>query len=154
MSPAEVEAFLRGHDRLALATRGPDGFPHVVAMAYGFVDGRIAFWGDRRSVKMRNLVRDPRLGLLVEEGADGDDHDELRGVYIAGRAGLVDAPEQLRAVADAVLTQRFGAPDRSRLPVDLDVLVPRRLGVLVDAERVASWDHAKASAGRRARGSR
>jgi nitroimidazol reductase NimA-like FMN-containing flavoprotein (pyridoxamine 5'-phosphate oxidase superfamily) len=147
MSAAEVRAFLRGHDRLALATNGPGGFPHVVAMAYGLVDGRIAFWGDRRSVKMRNLARDPRLGLLIEAGGAGDDHALLRGVHLAGRAELVDDPGRMGEIADAILVQRFGTPDHRHLPAGLDVLLRRRVGALVDVERTASWDHTKAAGG-------
>ncbi|HET9772772.1 MAG TPA: pyridoxamine 5'-phosphate oxidase family protein [Acidimicrobiia bacterium] len=147
MSAAEVGAFLQGHDRLALATNGPGGFPHVVAMAYGLLGGRIAFWGDRRSVKMCNLARDPRLGLLIEESGTGDDHGLLRGVHLAGRADLVDDPGRMEEIADAILVQRFGTPDRRHLPTDLDVLLRRRVGALVTVERTASWDHTKAAGG-------
>jgi len=139
MTPAEVAAFLRRHHTMALATHGPGGFPHVVAMSYGFVGDRLAFWGDRRSQKIVNLQRDGRLGCLVDEG---DDHGELAGVHLAGVAEFVTDPVELAAVGRAVLAQRFG-PDAGpdRFPAPLDQLVARRIGVCVRVERTASWDH-------------
>ena len=47
--------------------------------------GRIAFWTYGRSQKIRNLERDPRISLLVE---DGEDYFELRGVSISGTAEM------------------------------------------------------------------
>ncbi|HYT40256.1 MAG TPA: pyridoxamine 5'-phosphate oxidase family protein [Acidimicrobiia bacterium] len=139
MTPAEVDAFLRRHHTMALATHGPGGFPHVVAMSYGFLDDRLAFWGDRRSQKIVNLQRDGRLGCLVD---DGDEHGELRGVHLAGVAEFVGDPDQLAALGRAVLAQRFGPDaDPARFPVPLDRLVAGRVGVRIRVERTASWDH-------------
>ena len=139
MTPANVGEFLRRHHTMALATNGPGGFPHVVAMSYGFVGDRLAFWGDRRSQKMVNLGRDPRLGCLVD---DGEEHADLRGVHLAGVAELVTDPAAVLAVGRAVLAQRFG-PDAGddHLPAPLETLAAQRVGVLVRVERTVSWDH-------------
>lgn len=140
MDPAEVEAFLGRHHTLYLATLGPGGFPHVVAMAYALMDGDVVFWGDRRSQKIVNLRCDDRLGVLVTEG---DEHGELRGVHLAGRAEFVEREDDLRQLGCAILIQRFGRADTSRLPAPLEHLVARRVGVRIRVERVASWDHTK-----------
>jgi nitroimidazol reductase NimA-like FMN-containing flavoprotein (pyridoxamine 5'-phosphate oxidase superfamily) len=139
MTPAEVDDLLRRNHTMALATNGPGGFPHVVAMSYGFLGDRLAFWGDRRSQKMANLRRDGRLGCLIDEG---EDHDELRGVHLAGVAEFVADPDGLAAIGRAILAQRFGPDaDPDRFPVPLPQLVARRLGVRVRVERIVSWDH-------------
>jgi nitroimidazol reductase NimA-like FMN-containing flavoprotein (pyridoxamine 5'-phosphate oxidase superfamily) len=124
---------------MALATHGPRGFPHVVAMSYGFLGDRLAFWADRQSQKIVNLQRDGRLGCLVD---DGDDHGDLRGVQLAGVAEFLADPEELAALGRAVLAQRFGpGADPGAFPVPLDQLVARRVGVRIRVERTASWDH-------------
>lgn len=140
MTPAEVGAFLAGHRSMALATLGPGGFPHVVAMAYTMLDGAITFWGESKSQKIVNLGRDPRVGCLV---ADGTEPAELRGVSVAGEAELITGPDGIRRIATALLVAHYGSADDSRLHAPLDVLVPRRLGVRVHPVHIASWDHTK-----------
>ncbi|HVW31684.1 MAG TPA: pyridoxamine 5'-phosphate oxidase family protein [Acidimicrobiia bacterium] len=143
MTPAEIGDFLRRHHTMALATNGPRGFPHVVAMSYGFVGDRLAFWGDRRSQKIANLSRDPRLGCLVD---DGGDHADLCGVHLAGVAEFVTDPVGVLAVGRAVLAQRYGPdPDPGHLPAPLERLAERRVGVHLRVERTVSWDHRRRS---------
>jgi general stress protein 26 len=138
MDPAAVEAFLRSHHTMALATYGPAGYPHLVAMSYTLLDGAVAFWAESRSQKIVNLRRDARLGCLVEEG---DDHGTLKGVHLAGEAEFVTEPEALSRLGRALLTQRFGAADESKLPAPLARLAGRRTGVRLRVVRTVSWDH-------------
>ena len=67
MTPAEVDAFLGVPRTLNVATIGPSGHPHLVAMWYGFLDGKVAFWTFAKSQKILNLRRDP-LALGVGRG--------------------------------------------------------------------------------------
>ena len=89
MSAAEVSAFLAASRKLQLATINQDGTPHLVAMYYVLLGGRIAFWTYRASQKALNLARDPRLTCLVESG---EEYFDLRGVQVAGLARLVEEP--------------------------------------------------------------
>ena len=59
MTPAEVDAFLGVPRTLNVATIGPSGHPHLVAMWYGFLDGKVAFWTFAKSQKILNLRREP-----------------------------------------------------------------------------------------------
>ena len=55
MTPEEVDAYLAGRRTMNVATIGPSGHPHVVAMWYGFHGGAPAFWtalgGDQNAGK-------------------------------------------------------------------------------------------------------
>jgi hypothetical protein len=77
LTESEVVDFLHNGNNLQVATIGRD----VV------VDGLIAFRSFRKSQRVANLRRDPRLTVLLE---DGDSVIDLRGVMIQGRARLVD----------------------------------------------------------------
>ena len=94
-----VDRFLRDRHTMALATTGPSGPPHVVAMWYGFVDGAPGFLTYRGSQKYKNLVREPEVTCLVE---DGDVYEELRGVQLLGRAEPVDDEDRKLVRGDGV----------------------------------------------------
>src|SRR5947199_8271332 len=96
MAPEEVDAFLHERHTMSVATIGPDGRPHVVAMWYGFLDGKPAFETYRKSQKVKNLERDPRMTCLVE---DGDSYEKLRGVELIARGTIIDESEALRTIA-------------------------------------------------------
>lgn len=141
MTPDEVDEFLRGRRVMNVATLGPTGHPHLVAMWYGFLDGLPAFWTFAKSQKIVNLRRDPRLTALVE---DGDAYEELRGVELVGTGQIVDDPEQILAIGLSV-GERYTGPaaltDAAR-PF-LEAQARKRLGVLLHVEHVVSWDHRK-----------
>src|SRR5947208_14390400 len=86
MTPEEVDAFLHERHTMSVATIGPDGRPHVVAMWYGFLDGKPGFETYRKSQKLKNLERDPRMTCLIE---DGDRYDQVRGDEPVGRGTVV-----------------------------------------------------------------
>jgi hypothetical protein len=108
-------------------------------MFYGLSEGRIAFWTYRSSHKAHNLVRDPRVTCLVE---DGEEYFELRGVQVAG---------EVRRIDDLAGVTEVGRLIAARLPdVPADALeayvthaAPKRTAYLVHPLRVASWDHRK-----------
>jgi PPOX class probable F420-dependent enzyme len=68
MTPDEVRAFLSHGTRTAkLATSLPGGQPHVMPVWFVLDGEELVFttWGD--SVKGRNLRRDPRAAVVVDE---------------------------------------------------------------------------------------
>jgi PPOX class probable F420-dependent enzyme len=139
MGPDEVDRFLRGRNTMALATAGPKGRPHVVAMWYGFVDGAPGFLTYRGSQKYKNLVRDPEVTCLVE---DGDVYEELRGVQLLGRAETVEDEDRKLELAYSV-TERYQGPlDDAGRALVRDRMA-KRLGVRIEIEKVVSWDHRK-----------
>jgi PPOX class probable F420-dependent enzyme len=141
MSRAEVDAFLQGRRVMNIATIGPTGHPHLVAMWYGFSDGAVAFWTFAKSQKVRNLRRDDRLTALVE---DGEEYGELRGVELVGRGEIVEAFDDVLRIGLSV-AERYNGPaaasDAAR-PF-LEAQARKRVGVVLHVEKTASWDHTK-----------
>ena len=159
MTPDEVAAFLDENRTAHLATIGPDGAPHLTTLWYGLVDGRIAIWTYRKSQKVKNLERDPRITALVESG---DSYAALRGVMITGHAVMSNETADIMRVAEALYLRngdRFGdvqfpttegsqggqrpdALDSGTLNV-LEHMSAKRTAIIVEPDTIASWDHGK-----------
>jgi PPOX class probable F420-dependent enzyme len=139
MTPLEVEQFLQGRRTMNVATIGPSGHPHVVAMWYGFLDGKPAFWTFGKSQKIVNLRRDPKITALIE---DGEKYSELRGVELVGTATVVDDYDTLVALGKSVSERYTGPVTAETLPF-IEGQARKRLGVVIDVERTVSWDHTK-----------
>jgi PPOX class probable F420-dependent enzyme len=141
MTDAEVAAFLDEQRVLNVATIGPSGHPHLVAMWYAMVDGRPSFWTFGGSQKVVNLRRDPRVTALVESG---DAYDELRGVELVGTGRIVEGHDEIIAIGRSVAEKHQG--EAASTPEALAFLAAqarKRVGVVIDVQRVVSWDHSK-----------
>lgn len=139
MTDPEVGWFLEQQRVLNVATIGPTGHPHVVAMWYVVLDSKPAFWTFAKSQKIMNIRRDPKITGLVESG---DTYGELRGVELVGSARLLDDHEAIRDLGIRVATKYQGAPSDAALPF-IEKQAQKRIGVVIDVERVVSWDHTK-----------
>ena len=149
MSADEVDAFLRATRKVQVATLGTDGTPHLTTLFHVVDDrGRIAFWTYGRSQKIRNLERDPRISLLVE---DGEDYFELRGVSVRGTAEVVRDLDPVREVGTAVALRMIGADTPEALGdvgvAEVERQAAKRVAVVVTPEHTASWDHRKLISG-------
>jgi len=143
MTPDEVGAFLAGRRTMNVATLGPTGHPHLVAMWYGFLDGAPAFWTFAKSQKILNLRRDPRISALVE---DGDTYNELRGVELVGTGEIVADHDALMALGTSV-AERYNGPVTDEVRPFIEAQAAKRLGVVLRVEQVVSWDHTKLAGG-------
>lgn len=139
MSDDEVAAYVAAHRTAIMASIGPSGTPHVVAMWYGLVDGVLWFETKARSQKAQNLRRDARLTVLLE---DGQTYDSLRGVSMEGRGVIVDDPEALWQVGVSVW-ERYTGPYTEEAKPLVEFMLTKRVAVRFDVERVRSWDHRK-----------
>ena len=139
MTDEETQAFLAGRHTMNVATVNHDGSIHLVAMWYGFVDGRPAFWTYGRSQKILNLERNPQITCLVEAG---EVYEELQGVELVGRAELVTDYDQRMAIGRSVFERYIGTWSDEMQPY-LDETGAKRVGVIVTPTRVVSWDHRK-----------
>ena len=144
LTDEELSQFLAAQMKVQVATVGPDGAPHLTTLFYALDAGRIAFWTYASSQKIANLRRDPRISCLVE---DGEDYFELRGVSIQGRARLVEEYDDIRTLGARVAARMAGDADLGDVGDQIvSQQARKRVGVIVEPEKVASWDHRKMSA--------
>ncbi len=136
-----MEAFLAANLKVQIATIGPDGAPHLTTLFYVIEDGRLAFWTYGRSQKVVNLRRDSRITCLVE---GGEDYFELQGVSISGRARLVEEYDEIRALGAKVADRMAGGADLGEFGAQIVAQqAHKRVGIVVEPEKVTSWDHRK-----------
>ena len=142
MSDDEVAAFLRQSRTATVATIGPLGFPHLVAMWYGLSpDGQVVFETKAKSQKAVNLRRNPTISCSVEAG---ETYDQLRGVAIEGTAVIIDDPSGDRYWAAAMsIFERYQGPYTDDLRPFLEQMMNKRIVVEIAPARVRSWDHRK-----------
>jgi PPOX class probable F420-dependent enzyme len=141
MSPDEVDAFLRAERTTTMCSMHPDGSIHAVAMWYAFLDGVLAVETKRKSQKVQNLRRDPRLTFLVEAG---DSYNELRGVEIVGNARIIDDPDDVWKFGVS-MWERYVAPYTEDQRQMVEAMMNNRLVVTIDVSKIVSWDHRKIS---------
>lgn len=145
MSTQEIDDFLAVPRTLNVATVGPTGAPHLVAMWFGFIGGdrfstgKIAFWTFAKSQKVMNLRRDPRMTCLVEAGTS---YSELQGVELVGTGRLVEDHDDIIEIATATSVRHNGPLDDAARGF-LELQARKRIGVVLEVERVVSWDHRK-----------
>jgi PPOX class probable F420-dependent enzyme len=141
MTSEEVTSFLEQSRTATIATIGPGGFPHLVAMWYGLVDGKVYFETKAKSQKVVNLRRDPKISCSVEAG---ESYDQLRGVAIEGMAAIIDdtSADEYWAAAVSVF-ERYNAPYTEEMRPHVEQMMNKRIVVRVDPVRVRSWDHRK-----------
>ena len=139
MTDAEIATFVQRSRTTTLATNGPSGVPHLVAMWYAVVDGEIWFETKAKSQKVQNLRRDDRVTCLIE---DGRTYDALRGVAIEGNAVISAEPEDIQRVGISVWERYYGPYTPDQQP-QIDALMNKRVVVRVVPTRTRSWDHRK-----------
>ncbi len=141
MTPAEVEQFLNGRYVMNIATNGPSGHPHLVAMWFSLIDGKPVFWTFGKAQKVLNIRRDARITALVETG---EDYNELRGVELVGTARLVEDHADIVRIG-ALVAQKYSG-DIAVGPEGMEFIgkqAHKRIGVVIDVEKTVTWDHTK-----------
>ena len=139
MTDDEIATFIEQHRTATMATIGPTGTPHLVAMWYAVIDGKIWFETKSRSQKVQNLRRDSRITVSIE---DGFTYDSLRGISIEGQAEILDDPDTIWAVGVNVW-ERYTGPYTEEMKPFVEMMMNKRIVVRVDVQRIRSWDHNK-----------
>jgi PPOX class probable F420-dependent enzyme len=138
MSDEEVRNFLAEQMVMQVATIGPRGWPHVVALWYVPDGSELVGWTYAKSQKAKNLERDPRATVEVDQGVE---YQELRGVMLECDVELERDTERVAAIGEA-LVDRYGggSPEMKEF---FRGQAPKRVGLRFRPRRVASWDHSK-----------
>jgi PPOX class probable F420-dependent enzyme len=141
MTEDEAAAFLEERRVVVVATNGRDGWPHLMPLWYVVRDGELWGWTYAKSQKVRNLERDDRATLQVEEGHA---YSELRGVMIKARCELHRDLETVAGVGEALAVKYAGADAVG--PEAREVFrqqAAKRVALHFHAVETATWDHSK-----------
>ena len=139
MTDEEIADFVARSRTGTMATVGPGGQPHLVAMWYGVIDGEIWIETKVKSQKVVNIRRNPRVSFMIEGGMT---YDSLIGVSFEGVAEVHDDPDTIFAVGVSVW-ERYNGPYTDDLKPAVDMMMNKRVAVRIRANRVRSWDHKK-----------
>ncbi|MFB7075567.1 PPOX class F420-dependent oxidoreductase [Streptomyces sp. NPDC056290] len=130
MTEEEWREFVSCGTRTAkLSTVRADGSPHVAPVWFLLDGDDVVFNTGERTVKGRNLARDGRVALCVD-----DDRPPFGFVVLRGRARLSEDPERLRHWA-ARIGARYMGEDRAEEFGERNA-VPGELLVRVTVEKV------------------
>ena len=144
LNDEEVRDLLRENKTIILNSIGPDGFPHPMPMWFSMDDALvISMTTFRKSQKILNLRRDPRVSLLVESGLE---YQELKGVVIYGRVELSEDLDEIIAALLAAAGQETPPDDVDAQKVMREVMkktASKRTLIRVKPERIISWNHSK-----------
>ena len=143
MSDDEVRSFLRSNKTMTINSNGPGGYPHPMPMWFEIdEDHTVQMTTFRKSQKVRNIERDPKVSLLVEAG---EKYEELRGVVIYGRARLVDDLAVVTRILLAIggLRDLTDAAARKNAEAAVSKTAAKRIAILIRPEKIVSWDHRK-----------
>ncbi len=91
MTDAEIDTILQATVNAILATNRRNGAPHLSPIWYLYEDGRFHISVGADSVKARNVRRDPRVSLCIDEG-----HPDGQAVTVYGTAELVETESAWR----------------------------------------------------------
>jgi PPOX class probable F420-dependent enzyme len=142
MSDEEVRAFLAEQMVMQVATIGPRGWPHLVALWFVPDGTELTGWTYAKSQKAKNLERDPRATVTVDDGVE---YQELRGVMLECEVELERDTERVAAVGEA-LVDRYGGGSAEMKEL-FRAQAPKRVGLRFRPRRVVSWDHRKLAGG-------
>jgi PPOX class probable F420-dependent enzyme len=142
MSEEELAAFLDAQRTVIVATNGREGWPHLMPLWYTVRAGELWAWTYARSQKVRNLERDARATLQIE---DGEEYQELRGVMIEAEVILHRDVETVAAFGVELFERYTGtAPLPPEVRGMVEAQAPKRVVLQFTATRPpVTWDHRK-----------
>ena len=139
MSEGELDAFLAEQMVMQCATVGPRGLPHLVPLWFVSEGTSLRGWTYAKSQKTKNLEREPRATIGIEDGVQ---YQDLRGVMFECEVEVERNPAEV---------ERYGLDLFARYAGDLGPEVRemvaqqarKRVGLTFVPSRVVSWDHRK-----------
>ena len=140
LTEAEQKEFLENGWTLQVASVGPKGYPHLVAMWYVVIDGLVHFTTFGKSQKILNLRRNPKITAMLESGKG---YSELKGWVIEGNAELIEDTAYTAKVMALVGQKYNGIPAPTETPEAALKVASKRVVVRINPVDIYSWDHAK-----------
>ncbi len=143
MTDDELLEFLRSHKTMTIVSNGRNGHPHPMPMWFHVGDDlTVRMSTFRKAQKVKNIERDPRVTLMVE---DGTEYSELRGAVLYGSCEIVD---DLQAVTDTLIDITGGeaaeTPEgREGMAKVIQSTAAKRVLLRTKPSEIVSWNHAK-----------
>ena len=147
LTDEEVIAYLREQKTVICATNGVRGVPHLMPLWYVLRNTgpagtpQIWAWTFAKSQKAKNLERDPRATLEVEDGVE---YHLLRGVMMECDVAIHRDVEVVEALGLEIFG-RYAGTDEGEVAPEVREMVakqaPKRIAMQFVERRRASWDH-------------
>ena len=138
MTNQEMDLFLAESRNAIVATVNPDGFPQLTPIWFLWEDGKVFFSTTEPRLKTRNLKRDPRVSLCIDEPGPPQQTVVLAGEDAVVTPGLGgDMTERI--------AKKYGG-DNWESSYDHIANTPDRVIVSYTPTRILTW---KASGDRR-----
>jgi PPOX class probable F420-dependent enzyme len=139
MTDEEVLRFVGGQMVMQCATVGPRGLPHLVPLWYVPEGIELVGWTYAKSQKVRNLERDPRATVGIEDGVQ---YDELRGVMFECEVEVERDAAKVEQNG-LMLFERYAGGLGPEIREMVANQARKRVGLRFVPSRVVSWDHRK-----------
>ena len=131
MSRQEMDDFLAEPRNGIVATVNPDGFPQLTPIWFLWEDGTVYFSTTAPRLKTRNLRRDGRVSLCVDEPGDPDQRTVVLG------AESVEITPGLGTVTEAIARKYGGASWETSYEHIANT--PERVVVSFRPTRILTW---------------
>jgi PPOX class probable F420-dependent enzyme len=139
MTESELRAFLDEQMVMQCATVGPHGRPHMVPLWFVSDGSELRGWTYAKSQKARNLERDPRATVGIEDGVQ---YQDLRGVMFECDVGVEREPAEVERYGLA-LFERYAGELTPEIREMVEKQAQKRVGLTFAPSRVVTWDHRK-----------
>ncbi|HEV7918917.1 MAG TPA: pyridoxamine 5'-phosphate oxidase family protein [Solirubrobacterales bacterium] len=140
LTDSEIADYLTESKTIICATNGPRGLPHTMPLWYIMRGDEIYGWTFEKSQKAKNLQRDARATLLIEDGVT---YDQLRAVMMECDAELIADAGEVREIAIDLFSKYTNGNVTSEVEQMIDAQLPKRIGLRFTPKRYVSWDHRK-----------
>jgi PPOX class probable F420-dependent enzyme len=139
MTDEELRAFVGEQMVMQCATVGPRGLPHLVPLWYVPEGIELVGWTYAKSQKARNLEREPRATIGIEDGVK---YEELRGVMFECDVEVERDSAKVEQNG-LMLFERYAGELTPEIRDMVAKQAPKRVGLRFVPSRTVSWDHRK-----------
>lgn len=143
MTDEEIRKFIADSRTMILVSNGKDGYPHPMPMWYVADDDNTVYMTTfRKSQKVNNIKRNPKVTLLVESG---DQYQELKGLLLYATAEIIDDLDTTIDTLGRISIDR-GDMQPEQLQAGSDALArnaEKRVTLRFTPVKVVSWDHGR-----------
>ncbi len=141
MADDEILLFIERQKSIQVATLGKNGWPHLTTLWFALDNNEIILETFSKSQKIKNLQRDNRISVLLEEG---DIYEQLKAVSIEGHAELItDVEEVHRLHMKVILRNNTAGYPQEILEEASKAMAPKKTAIRIKPNKIMSWDHSK-----------